>query len=215
MTTDETDASAELSRLNANLARVEELSARLVQAIAHRKPVRSTLQGPGQDLYMKAASAYMAEMMANPSKILEHQIGYWGKALKHYVDAQQQLVHGKLVPPEDHTPRDRRFKNDLWETHPYFNYLKQQYLMSSAAITAAVDDLEELDDADRKRVRYFTQQIVDMMSPSNFLGTNPEALAKAVETQGQSLVDGLENLVRDIEANDGDLSVTLADKDAF
>ena len=54
-----------------------------------------------------------------------------------------------------------------------------------------------------------------MMSPTNYLGTNPEALARAVETEGQSLVDGLENLVRDIEANSGDLIVTLADKDAF
>ncbi len=56
---------------------------------------------------------------------------------------------------------------------------------------------------------------MDMFSPANFLGTNPEALARAVETEGESLVRGLENLVRDIEANDGDVLVTLADRDAF
>ena len=54
-----------------------------------------------------------------------------------------------------------------------------------------------------------------MMSPTNFFGTNPEALSKAVETNGESLVRGLENLVRDIEASDGELLVTLADKNAF
>jgi polyhydroxyalkanoate synthase len=54
-----------------------------------------------------------------------------------------------------------------------------------------------------------------MLSPANFLGTNPDALTRAVETDGQSLVDGLENLVRDLEANEGDLVVTLADRDAF
>ena len=54
-----------------------------------------------------------------------------------------------------------------------------------------------------------------MLSPTNFLGTNPEALARAVETDGQSLVDGLENLVHDIEASEGELLVTLADKKAF
>jgi len=215
MTTDETDASAELSRLNANLARVEELSARLVQAIAHRKPVRSTLQGPGQDLYMKAASAYIAEMMANPSKILEHQIGYWGKSLKHYVEAQHRLTHGNLEPPEDHTPKDRRFASPLWETHPYFNYIKQQYLFSAEAVNQAVADIEGLDDKEKKRIEYFSRQIMDMFSPANFLGTNPEALARAVETEGESLVRGLANLVRDIEANDGDVLVTLADKEAF
>ncbi|MFV2038043.1 MAG: PHA/PHB synthase family protein, partial [Paracoccaceae bacterium] len=61
----------------------------------------------------------------------------------------------------------------------------------------------------------FTHQIMDMLSPANFLGTNPEALERAARTDGQSLVDGLENLVRDLEANDGELVVSLADKDAF
>jgi len=214
MTTDETDASADLTRLNANLARVEELSARLVQAIAQRKPGRPALQGPGQDLYMKAAAAYIAEMMSNPSKILEHQIGYWGKSLKHYVEAQHRLAHGNLEPPEDHT-KDRRFASPLWETHPYFNYIKQQYLFSTEAVQQAVADIEGLDDKEKKRLEYFSRQIMDMFSPSNFLGTNPEALARAVETEGESLVRGLENLVRDIEANEGDVLVTLADKEAF
>ena len=215
MTTEETETAENLDRLNENLAKIEALSQRLVTAISQKKPRNPGLQGPGQDLYMKAAAAYMAEMMANPSKLLEHQIGYWGKALKHYIDAQQQLAQGKFEPPEDTGPADRRFKDPLWETHPFFNYLKQQYLFSSEAIASAVDDLEGLDDIDKQRVLYFTRQIVDMMSPSNFLGTNPEALTRAVETEGQSLVDGLENLVRDIEANEGDLLVTLADKEAF
>jgi polyhydroxyalkanoate synthase len=215
MTTDDPDAEGEVSRLNANLARVEELSQRLVQALGRRRPVRPALQGPGQDLYMKAAAAYIAEMMANPSKILEHQIGYWGKSLKHYVEAQHKLAQGRLEAPEDHSPKDRRFSNPLWETHPYFNYIKQQYLFSTEAINQAVADLDGLDEKEKKRLEYFSRQIMDMFSPANFLGTNPEALARAVETEGESLVRGLENLVRDIEANEGDVLVTLADKTAF
>ncbi|RVT84590.1 class I poly(R)-hydroxyalkanoic acid synthase [Rhodobacteraceae bacterium CCMM004] len=198
-----------------NLAKIEELSARLMSALSRKRAPNPTLQAPGADLYMKAAGAYWAEMMANPSKMLEHQIGYWGKALKHYVEAQQQFAQGKLAPPEDTGPKDRRFSNPLWDTHPYFNYIKQQYLFSTEAVQDAIQSLDHLSDKDRKRVEYFSRQILDMMSPTNFLGTNPEALARAVETEGQSLVDGLENLVRDIEANDGELLVTLADREAF
>ena len=54
----------------------------------------------------------------------------------------------------------------------------------------------------KKRVEYFSRQIVDMFSPTNFLATNPDALEKALATDGESLVRGLENLVRDIEAID-------------
>jgi polyhydroxyalkanoate synthase subunit PhaC len=64
-------------------------------------------------------------------------------------------------------------------------------------------------------VDYFTRQIIDMFAPTNFLGTNPDALERAVATDGESLVMGLENLVRDIEANNGDLQVTLSDPQAF
>ncbi|MEM6825437.1 MAG: class I poly(R)-hydroxyalkanoic acid synthase, partial [Pseudomonadota bacterium] len=205
----------ELDRLNANLARVEELSSRLVAAMSRKKAIPPALQAPGQELFVKAAAAYMAEIMANPSKIIEHQVSYWGKALKHYVEAQHVIAQGRLEAPEDPGPNDRRFRDALWQEHPYFNFLKQQYLLNAEAMEAAVQDLEGLDDGERKRVEYFTRQIVDMFSPSNFLGTNPEALARAVETDGESLVKGLENLVRDIEANDGDLLVTLADTSAF
>jgi polyhydroxyalkanoate synthase len=202
-------------RLNANLAKVEELSKRLTAALTHRRQVDPSLHGPAPDVYMKAAAAYFAEMVSNPAKVVEHQVNYWGKTLKHYVEAQQTLAKGEFKAPPDPNPKDRRFQNPLWETHPFFNYLKQQYQMNAEAISTAVGDMETLAPEDRRRVEYFTKQIVDMFSPTNFLGTNPEALEKAVETDGESLVQGLENLVRDIESNQGDLLVTLADREAF
>jgi polyhydroxyalkanoate synthase len=215
MTTEEIENAKNLEVLNENLAKVEELSQRFVAAVAQKKHVHPGLQGPGQDLYMKAAAAYFNEAMTHPSRILETQVEYWGKALKHFVEAQETLMSGHLAPPEDTGPADRRFSNPLWDSHPYFNFIKQQYLFSADAVRNAVDQLEELDDKDKKRLRYFSQQIIDMMSPTNFFGTNPEALTKAVETNGESLVRGLENLIRDIESSDGELLVTLADKDAF
>nr|WP_153747911.1 class I poly(R)-hydroxyalkanoic acid synthase [Rhodovulum strictum] len=184
-------------------------------AVSRKRRIDPNLQGPGHDLYMKAAAAYMVEMMRNPSKLIEHQVAYWGKSLKHFVEAQEALARGRLQAPEDRTPSDPRFSNPLWQTHPYFNFVKQQYLMNAEAIANAVRGVEGLSPKDAKRLEYFTQQIVDLMSPANFLGTNPEALERAVATDGQSLVDGLENLVRDIEANEGEILVTLADRQAF
>ena len=69
--------------------------------------------------------------------------------------------------------------------------------------------------SDRRRIEWFTRQIIDMMAPTNFLATNPDALEKALETEGESLVMGLENLVRDVEGSGGELIVSLADREAF
>ena len=215
MTTDDKDNAANLDRLNNNIARIEELSQRLVRAMANKRAIDPHLQAPDGDVFLKAMTAYASEMVNNPAKIIEGQVAYWGKMLKHYVDAQHVLTTGRLAAPADDTPRDPRFQNPLWDSHPYFNFLKQNYLLTSHAIADAVEGLEGLDPQTRKKVEYFTQQIVNMMSPTNFLGTNPEALERAVATEGESLVKGLENLVRDVEANKGEVLVSLADSSAF
>ncbi len=215
MTSDLNDTTQDLENLNANLARIEALSKRLVAALSNKREGRTSLQAPGQEFFAKTAAAYWSEMMTNPTKIIEQQVGYWGKSLSHFIEAQQMMADGNLDAPADPGPSDPRSKDPLRDSHPYFNYVKQQYLMSAAAITGATDELEGLDDADQRRVQYFSRQIIDMFSPANFLGTNPEALTLAMETEGQSLVDGLENLVGDLEANDGEMVVRLTDNDAF
>ncbi|MGC8203260.1 PHA/PHB synthase family protein [Aliiroseovarius sp. PTFE2010] len=215
MTTDTKDGNSDLDPLGQNLVKIEELTQRLVTALSKKGMPNPDLEAPGPDLMMKASAAYMADLMENPSHLIEQQVAYWGKALKHFVDAQSQLAHGKLEPPKDKGPSDPRFTSPLWDTNPYFNFVKQQYLINSAAVQDAVSQVEGLDARDRRRLEYFSRQIVDMFCPTNFLSTNPEALERALETEGQSLVDGLENLVRDIEANHGELLVTLADQSAF
>ena len=181
----------------------------------HRNPANPSLNGPEQELFSKAATSYWSEMTKNPSRIFEHQLEFWGKSVKHFLDAQQALAAGKLQAPVDETPQDRRFSNPLWRTHPYFNYVKQQYLLNTAALEQAVKDAEGMEPKERRKLEFFTKQIVDMMAPTNFLGTNPDALERAVATEGESLVKGLENLVADLEANQGELLVRLSDDRAF
>ena len=82
-------------------------------------------------------------------------------------------------------------------------------------IKTAVAQVEGLSPKDQARLEYFSSQIIDMMAPTNFFGTNPDALERAFLTKGRSLVQGLENLIRDLEANDGELLVRLADESAF
>ncbi|WP_397541404.1 class I poly(R)-hydroxyalkanoic acid synthase [Roseovarius salis] len=219
MATHEDDPGQNLERLNKNLERVEELSQRLVQALSSRKPANPALNGPSHDLFAKAAASYWQEVFENPGKIYEQQLEYWGKSVRHFLEAQQALAQGRVDgeddEPEDPLRHDKRFSNPLWETHPYFRYIKQQYALNKQAIEQAVAELDDIDETEKRRLEYFSRQIIDMMSPTNFLGTNPDALEKAVETEGESLVRGLENLVADLEANQGEMVVRLADESAF
>ncbi|MEW2913810.1 class I poly(R)-hydroxyalkanoic acid synthase [Leisingera sp. JC11] len=216
-TSDELSAAANsesIEKLKENMTRVEELSKRLADVMSRKVPHNPALDGPNQELYARAATAYWAEAMQNPAKILEQQVEYWSKSVLNFAEAQKALA-GKQESTDDGGPKDRRFSNPLWESNPYFNFVKQQYMTNADAIRKAVHEAVDLDRKDKQRLTYFADQIIEMMAPTNFLPTNPDALEKAVETEGQSLIDGLENLVTDLEANNGELVVRLADESAF
>lgn len=202
-------------RMAENLKKVEKLTERLGHVMTHRTTHQPALDGPNQQLFAKAAQAYVTEAFQNPAKLMEHQMGFWSQTVTHFMQAQAALAQGKLEAPADNAGQDRRFTNPLWETHPYFNYVKKQYLINAEALKQAVSDVNDMEPAEKQRLTYFNQQIIDLMSPTNFLATNPDALERAIETEGESLIRGIENLIADLEANDGELIVRLADESAF
>ena len=215
--TTKTDAESSKAqeRMEENLRKVEALGARLSQIMVGRDTHQASLDGPNQELFAKAAASYLTEAVQNPAKMIEQQVSYWSKSVGHFMEAQQALAKGKLAAPEDTSPEDRRFANPLWKSHPYFNFVKQQYQINAEALGQAVDHVADLAPHEKKRLQYFSRQIIDMMSPTNFLATNPDALERAVATEGESLIRGLENLIADLEANNGELIVRLADESAF
>lgn len=219
MTTESTkdgeEALVAMARMKENLSKVDALRDRLTQVLANRHTHQAALDGPNQELFTKAAKAYAQEAVSNPAKLIEHQLEFWTKSVTHFVEAQQALAKGNLSAPDDRTATDRRFSNPMWQQHPYFNFVKQQYLMNAEAISQAVEDVVDMDPSEKQRLKYFSRQIIDMMSPTNFLATNPDALQKAVETEGESLIKGLENLISDLEVNNGEMVVRLADESAF
>ncbi|MBM3604418.1 MAG: class I poly(R)-hydroxyalkanoic acid synthase [Alphaproteobacteria bacterium] len=198
-----------------NIERIEALGHRLMAAFAERNLPTPGVQGPGPDLYMTAANAFLKTLTEQPAKMIETQVAYWGETLSNYARAQQALASGQLTAPEDETPADKRFSNPLWQNHPYFNLIKKQYLTNAKALKESAAGLQLPDEVARRRITWLTNQVIDMMAPTNFLATNPDALEKAIETEGESLVRGLENLVRDVEQNGGEMVVSLADRKAF
>ncbi|WP_232962358.1 PHA/PHB synthase family protein [Paracoccus tegillarcae] len=198
-----------------NLERIELLQQRLVRALAGRDAPNPAVEMPGPDLYMTTAGAWMKTLAERPTRIIEQQVNFWGETLKQYARAQTALVRGSAPEDEEDGPKDKRFSNPLWRSHPFFSYVRRQYEINSQAMSAATADLDLTDETARHRLNWLTSQIIDMMAPTNFLATNPDALEKALQTEGESLVKGLENLVRDVELNGGEMLVTLADRDAF
>ncbi len=200
-------------RLNANLERLDQLNRRFLNVLAKRKPPNPAMLGPGAEFYSEAMAAFMHESASHPAKIFEQQVSYWGESLQNWMSLSASVNDDEK--DESTKKSDSRFRSEEWQDSPFFKLVREQYLTNAKAVQRAVADMEGVNERQRQRLEFFSRQIVDMMSPANFLATNPEALQRAADTEGESLVRGLENLVRDLERNDGELLVTLADTDAF
>ncbi|RDW14464.1 class I poly(R)-hydroxyalkanoic acid synthase [Paracoccus thiocyanatus] len=203
-------------QLARNIERIESLTQRLVAALAQRRAPNPGVEMPGPDFFANAAGAWLRLLAQQPERVIGQQVSYWGQTLRHFAEAQAALARGTPAPaPPADELKDRRFSNPLWEAHPFFSFIRRQYQINAQALQEAASALDLPEMTDRRRIEWFTRQMIDMMAPTNFLATNPDALEKALETEGESLVRGLENLVRDVEQNNGELIVSLADRSAF
>jgi polyhydroxyalkanoate synthase len=216
MTRKDNAVAEKADQMSENLVKLEELSQRFLTLVQNKQAVAPALSGPGPDLMVKASHAYWEEAVKNPARLMAQQVEYWGKSLSHFATLQQNLGGMQSVGGESSaTNSDPRFSNPMWQSHPYFSFVKDQYLQNAAALRSAARSMDGLAAVEQKRLSFFTDQIIDMMAPTNFLGTNPDALERAIETDGQSLIDGLENLISDLEDNQGELVVKLANDKVF
>jgi polyhydroxyalkanoate synthase len=106
--------------------------------------------------------------------------------------------------------KDKRFAAAEWAESPYFDYLRQAYLLNAEFLGRLVDAMPG-DEAVRERLRFFTRQFADAMAPSNFAATNPEFVKTALATQGASITAGIKNLLEDLRKG----RISMTDDDAF
>jgi polyhydroxyalkanoate synthase len=105
---------------------------------------------------------------------------------------------------------DKRFKDEVWQEMPYYDLLKQSYLLGSRQLHEFVDRAQ-FDDKTKLQLRFYARQFIDAMSPSNFPATNPEVIRKAIETRSVSLTDGIQNFIDDLQKG----RITRVDESAF
>ena len=93
--------------------------------------------------------------------------------------------------------RDKRFADEAWRSVPYFRTLGQSYRLFEMWMERMYESVDG-SWQDKARARFAADVIAAAVAPTNYLGTNPEALKKAVETGGLSLVRGAQNMLDDM-----------------
>jgi len=108
-------------------------------------------------------------------------------------------------------PGDKRFAGPAWSESPVYDYLRQAYLINAQYMKRMAEAAPVADGQAKDRMRFMTRQMVDAMAPSNFLATNPEFVKTAIETRGESIQKGIQNLLGDLEKG----RISMTDDSAF
>ncbi|RJF98591.1 class I poly(R)-hydroxyalkanoic acid synthase [Noviherbaspirillum saxi] len=105
---------------------------------------------------------------------------------------------------------DRRFASPEWQSNPLFAFNAAAYLLNARFLMALANSVEAAPRA-KQKIRFAVQQMVDAMSPANFLVTNPEAQKKIIDTKGDSLAKGIAHMLEDIQKG----RISQSDESAF
>jgi polyhydroxyalkanoate synthase len=142
---------------------------------------------------------FTAKMMTRPQSVVSAQVSLWQCYLDLWLNATSRLL-GQPPPSAIAAPEnDPRFADAAWEEHIIFSYIKQSYLLTSRWLLRTVHDVGGLTPPTRQKVDHYTRQFVNALSPTNFALTNPEVVRAAIETRGENLLAGLNNLLHDLE----------------
>jgi polyhydroxyalkanoate synthase len=105
---------------------------------------------------------------------------------------------------------DKRFATTHWQDNAMAAFSAASYLLNAEFLTAMADAVEA-PARDKQKIRFAVQQMVDAMSPANFLATNPEAQQQLIESKGDSLAKGVTNMLRDMQKG----RISQSDESAF
>ncbi|HJV87072.1 MAG TPA: class I poly(R)-hydroxyalkanoic acid synthase [Noviherbaspirillum sp.] len=105
---------------------------------------------------------------------------------------------------------DKRFTGQEWQSNPVFAFNAAAYLLNARFLMSMAESVEATPKA-KQKIRFAVQQMVDAMSPANFLATNPEAQKKLIETKGESLTKGISHMLEDLQKG----HISHSDESAF
>ena len=198
-----------------SLASAADKSAKLLGEFAARNAGGSPALFADELGVGKAFLALAAKMLSNPYRLAEAQLNLWWDYMSLWQKSMLRMIGAPAEPVAEPAKGDKRFKDEDWQEHFLFDFIKQSYLIAARWLHEQVGSVEGLPDQTKKKVDFFTRQYIDALAPSNFALTNPEVFRETIATGGQNLVRGLNNLLDDIERGNGQLRISMTDSKAF
>jgi len=192
-------------------AEVAERSSRLMAEFLQRQAGGHGVAYSDEFGIARAFMDLSARMLANPWKLAEMQAKMLWDHAALWQSTLLRMLGKDVARVAEPAEGDNRFRDGDWQDQFLFDYIKQSYLIAARHMHDAVSSVEGLPEETQKKVNFYTRQYIDALSPSNFALTNPQVLRETLQSGGQNLLNGLNNLLADIERG----GIRMADEKAF
>jgi polyhydroxyalkanoate synthase len=153
--------------------------------------------------------------MADPQRTLEAQTNLFKGYMDLWAQTMRRMSGEPAEPVIKPDAKDRRFAHPEWSTNPFFDTMKQMYLLTAGWAEKLVRDAETLDTETKLKANFYVRQLASAISPSNFVLTNPELFHETLGSSADNLVRGMQMLTEDITAGKGDLKIRQSDSGEF
>ena len=180
------------------------------QQLTDPSPVQKALyEQQGKDV-----SKWLETLSQHPETMIKNQSEWWQSQIQILQQAFQTDLKN-LEPVVKEERGDRRFKDGQWQENPWFNYIKQSYLLLGQSLLKSIEETEGLGDKQKERLAFFARQTINSLSPSNFISTNPELLKLTLDSKGENLLKGFELFKKDMENSQDMLRISMTEDNAF
>ena len=173
--------------------------------------------GRAQQLLLEqAAGASGRTLPFDPAAVARIQTSFANEGLalwQRFLDSGGML-RDQPNPPPPNSPaarKDLRFADPAWSKHPFFDLVRQSYLLLSDYLLNLADAVDGVDPKQKAKLRFATSGMLDAMAPSNFAFTNPLVVERTLQSGGENLVKGLQHMLADLEKG----QLTHTDGSAF
>lgn len=163
----------------------------------------------------KSMNEIMQHWLVDPGKLAEAQSELLGNYVDLWNNSVRRMFGEEVEAIAEPSPGDNRFKDPEWSSNPYFDFWKQAYLLTTNWAEQLVSNTEGIDERTKRKADFYLRQVSSALSPSNFPATNPEIIRETLASNGNNLIEGLHNLVGDMNSSDDLMKVSQTDISAF
>ena len=201
----------------ANILKAFEQGSEALTKLAERPDSKAGPYSPASELSTatETLTALAKLWLSDPARLTEAQSHFVSQFAALWNNVLSRMMGMPVAPLIEPGRGDNRFNDPEWTHNPFFNFLKQAYLLGCRWAEDQLKTTPGLGERERHRAEFYLRQMTSAYSPSNFMATNPEVLRETFRSNGRNLVNGVQLLAEDMSRSKDLMKISQTDATAF